>query len=48
LFLKSKEAKIRDALLEDDLARARKLVNGGSHGLREFTESYRIGAAIMD
>ena len=48
LFLKSKEAKIRDALLDDDLRRARKLVNGGSHGLREFTESYRIGAAILD
>jgi len=48
LFLKSKETKIRDALLDDDLGRARKLVNGGSHGLREFTESYRIGAAILD
>jgi hypothetical protein len=48
LFLKSREAKIRDALLDDDLGRARKLVNGGSHGLREFTESYRIGSAVMD
>ncbi|MGB0127401.1 MAG: peptidoglycan-binding protein [Rhodocyclaceae bacterium] len=48
LFIKSKEAAIRDALSDGDLARARKLVNGGSHGLAEFTESYRIGKAILD
>lgn len=48
LFLQSKEAKIRAALDADDLARARKLVNGGSHGLAEFTESYRIGSAILE
>lgn len=48
LFLKDKEARIRDALLDDDLGRARKSVNGGHHGLREFTESYRVGNAILD
>lgn len=48
LFMKSREAKIRDALSDGDLPRARRLVNGGSHGLAEFTESYRIGKAILE
>ena len=47
LFLKDKEARIRDALLDDDLRTARKLVNGGSHGLAEFSEAYRVGDAII-
>ena len=48
LFLKSKEKQIRAALDDDDLGQARKLVNGGSHGLNEFVESYRTGQAIID
>jgi len=48
LFLKDKETAIRDALADEDLPRARKLVNGGSHGLASFTEAYRIGNAILD
>jgi len=48
LFLKDKETRIRNALLDDDLATARKLVNGGSHGLTEFSEAYRIGNALVD
>src|SRR4030095_11192702 len=48
LFLKDKEASIRKALLDDDLRGARKLVNGGSHGLAEFSEAYRIGHALLD
>jgi peptidoglycan L-alanyl-D-glutamate endopeptidase CwlK len=47
LFLKDKEGRIRDALLHDDLPAARKLVNGGSHGLTEFSEAYRIGKALL-
>jgi len=42
-FLKNKEDKIRDALEEDDLKTARKLVNGGSHGLDKFTDAFRLG-----
>jgi hypothetical protein len=34
-------------LLHDDLPAARKLVNGGSHGLTEFSEAYRIGKALL-
>lgn len=47
LFLKDKEGRIRSALLEDDLATARKLVNGGSHGLAEFSAAYRIGDVLL-
>ncbi len=48
LFLKDKEARIREALLDGDLRTARKLVNGGSHGLTEFSEAFRVGNAILD
>lgn len=47
LFLKRKERKIKEALLENDLRRARRLVNGGSHGLDAFTEAYRIGESLL-
>jgi peptidoglycan L-alanyl-D-glutamate endopeptidase CwlK len=47
LFLKDKEQRIRDALDSDDLAAARKLVNGGSHGLGDFSDAYRIGERVL-
>lgn len=46
-FLKSRELRIKEALLEDDLRQARRLVNGGSHGLERFTESYRTGQRVI-
>jgi peptidoglycan hydrolase-like protein with peptidoglycan-binding domain len=46
-FLKSKEAKIRNALRQNDLRTARKLVNGGSHGLDAFTQAFNIGKAAI-
>lgn len=46
-FLKSKEAAIRAALAQNNLAQARKLVNGGSHGLTEFTQAYNIGKSVI-
>jgi putative chitinase len=42
-FLAARRQLIKEALLENDLARARRLVNGGRHGLDRFTEAYRIG-----
>lgn len=42
-FLKDKELRIKKELLEGDLRAARKLVNGGSHGIDRFTEAYNIG-----
>jgi len=47
-FLKDKEKAIRAALKEGDLAHARKLVNGGTHGLREFVDAYNTGNRIMN
>jgi predicted chitinase len=47
LFLKDKERKIKEALLDVDLRLARKLVNGGSHGLAEFTNAYNIGDNLI-
>jgi len=47
-FLKSKESQIRKALAEHDLAHARRLVNGGSHGLTDFTDAFNIGNRLID
>jgi peptidoglycan L-alanyl-D-glutamate endopeptidase CwlK len=47
LFLKDKEQRIRDALDGNDLAAARKLVNGGSHGLNDFSDAYHIGERVL-
>lgn len=46
-FLKSKESKIRSALARNDLKTARKLVNGGSHGLDQFTQAFNTGKASI-
>jgi hypothetical protein len=42
-FIKNKEAKVRAALAANDLAEARKLVNGGSNGLDRFTDAFQRG-----
>lgn len=46
-FIKAKEVKIKTALLTNDLAAARKLVNGGSHGLDAFTSAFNIGNSLI-
>jgi len=46
-FLADRERAIKQALVDGDLAQARKLVNGGAHGLDRFTEAYRIGNALI-
>jgi len=46
-FLKNKEPAIRQALTKNDLARARKLVNGGSHGLQAFREAFAAGRRYL-
>src|SRR5574343_1269136 len=47
LFLKDKENKIRDAIENGDMTRARKLVNGGSHGLDVFIEAFEVGEGLF-
>ena len=46
-FLHDKERAIKEALVDDDLRLARKLVNGGSHGLNRFEEAFRIGERLI-
>lgn len=46
-FLKDKERVIKEALLEDDLRAARRAVNGGSHGLDRFSDTYRRGMELI-
>ena len=46
-FLADKEDAIRAALVADDLALARKLVNGGSHGLDRFKDAYSKGRVAI-
>lgn len=48
LYLAERRLALKQALLEGDLARARRLVNGGRHGLARFAEAYRIGAARIE
>jgi peptidoglycan L-alanyl-D-glutamate endopeptidase CwlK len=46
-FLRGKELAIKQALVDGDLRAARRLVNGGSHGLDRFTECYRTGEQLI-
>lgn len=46
-FLKVKQARIKYAILGRDLAYARKLVNGGSHGLDRFEDTFTRGEAAL-
>ncbi len=46
-FLGDKERRIKEALLRDDLRTARRLVNGGSHGLERFRWCYRTGERLI-
>jgi peptidoglycan L-alanyl-D-glutamate endopeptidase CwlK len=46
-FLKHKENRIRADLAANDLTTARKLVNGGTHGLVDFTDVYNRGQGLV-
>jgi putative chitinase len=46
-FLSDRESKIRQALADNNLAAARKLVNGGSNGLDRFTSAFQIGSQLI-
>jgi predicted chitinase len=42
-FLKNKEARVRAAVAAGDLRKARRLVNGGSHGMDRFRSAWELG-----
>jgi putative chitinase len=46
-FLKDKERQIKEALVGHDLRTARRLVNGGSHGLDRFEDAFNRGDGLL-
>ena len=46
-FIAAEAKAIEAALLAGQFGRARRLVNGGTHGLQRFTDAYRTGAAAL-
>lgn len=46
-FITDKSSKIKAALDKHDLRRARRLINGGSHGLKPFSDAYEIGKQAL-
>ena len=46
-FLKDKERPIKEALLENDLRQARRLVNGGTTGMERFSDAFTIGQRLL-
>ena len=46
-FIKSREVRIKEALADGDLRAARRLVNGGSHGLDRFVDAYNRGVHLL-
>jgi peptidoglycan L-alanyl-D-glutamate endopeptidase CwlK len=46
-FLGDRENPIREALAANDLATARHLVNGGSHGLDRFADTFNRGMQLI-
>ncbi|WP_019506017.1 peptidoglycan-binding protein [Pleurocapsa sp. PCC 7319] len=46
-FLKDKENVIRQDLAKSNLRAARRRVNGGTHGIQQFTTAFRTGAGLL-
>jgi peptidoglycan L-alanyl-D-glutamate endopeptidase CwlK len=46
-FLGDREKAIREALAASDLTTARRLVNGGSHGVYRFTDTFNKGMQLI-
>jgi putative chitinase len=47
LFLGARQLQIKDALMHRNFQAARRLVNGGVHGLDRFTEAYEAGDDLL-
>lgn len=46
-FLEPQERRIKEALIKGDYAGARRIVNGGSHGIGRFIDAYVTGAGLI-
>jgi putative chitinase len=47
LFIGDRQLQIKDALMHNNLQAARRLVNGGLHGLDRFTDAWRTGQRLL-
>jgi len=47
LFIREKEREVKVAILLKDFKWARRLVNGGSHGITKFITAYKIGDRLI-
>ena len=47
LFIGDRELQIKDALMHGNMMAARRLVNGGSHGLDAFADAFSRGDALL-
>lgn len=47
LFLSDRELQIKDALMHGNLQAARRLVNGGLHGWKQFEASFKSGDTLL-
>jgi putative chitinase len=47
LFLNDRELQIKDALMHGNMQAARRLVNGGTTGIDDFTSAYNTGYSLM-
>lgn len=47
LFLAKRQLQIKDAILHENYQAARRLVNGGLHGWKEFETSFKKGHSVM-
>jgi len=46
-YLKFKEMAIREALIDRNFKLARRLTNGGSHGLNDFITAFTTGESLL-
>jgi peptidoglycan L-alanyl-D-glutamate endopeptidase CwlK len=47
-FLLNRQSAIRRAIAANDLAQARRLVNGGSNGLDRFSATFKLGVRLLN
>jgi len=46
-FIKSVEPALRQAIANEDYARARRILNGGSHGIDRFIQTFSLGSQLL-
>jgi predicted chitinase len=47
-FIADRQGRINTALTANDMAQARRAVNGGTHGLDRFTAAYKAALALLE